>query len=256
MALSVRTRFEVFKRDEFTCKYCGRRTPDVVLEVDHIVPVCEGGSDDTVNLTTSCYECNRGKAGVPLGQVITGEDPHDRAIELIERKRQLEEYNRVLDEDRCTREEIAWSLWRYWQEQREITAPEAMERMPKRDRTWLMNTLTYCPKTKLFEFMDAAAARGATSDFRYVIGCVKHWRELEKAAPQPVDSEDEQVFREVERMKAAELVLLAVREAEYRRVNRGSCNHASPKCSGLSECVHREARLRLGLPPSNGAPNL
>jgi hypothetical protein len=30
MALSVRTRFEVFKRDEFTCQYCGRKSPDVV----------------------------------------------------------------------------------------------------------------------------------------------------------------------------------------------------------------------------------
>lgn len=27
-------RFEVFKRDMFTCQYCGRKAPDVILEVD------------------------------------------------------------------------------------------------------------------------------------------------------------------------------------------------------------------------------
>lgn len=38
-ALSNRTRFEVFKRDKFTCQYCGAKAPDVVLQCDHIVAV-------------------------------------------------------------------------------------------------------------------------------------------------------------------------------------------------------------------------
>ena len=42
-ALSQKIRFEVFKRDSFTCQYCGRKAPDVVLQVDHIVPVAKGG---------------------------------------------------------------------------------------------------------------------------------------------------------------------------------------------------------------------
>lgn len=69
MALSKRLRFEVFKRDRFTCTYCGRRPPEVLLEADHIVPKCEGGPDTLENLTTSCEPCNRGKAGRPLGAV-------------------------------------------------------------------------------------------------------------------------------------------------------------------------------------------
>lgn len=96
MAISVRVRFEVFKRDDFTCRYCGRKSPEVVLEVDHIVPVCEGGSDDPMNLATSCWECNSGKSGIPLAQVMTGEDPHDKAVLLLEQERQLREYNVVL----------------------------------------------------------------------------------------------------------------------------------------------------------------
>ena len=46
-------RFEVFKRDRFTCQYCGRMSPDVILEVDHIKPVAEGGEDEILNLITS-----------------------------------------------------------------------------------------------------------------------------------------------------------------------------------------------------------
>ena len=60
-AIPKKVRFEVFKRDKFTCTYCGRKAPDVVLEVDHIIPVAEGGKNDIMNLTTSCRDCNRGK---------------------------------------------------------------------------------------------------------------------------------------------------------------------------------------------------
>ena len=41
--ISKKLRFEIFKRDKFTCQYCGKMAPDVVLEVDHIKPVCKGG---------------------------------------------------------------------------------------------------------------------------------------------------------------------------------------------------------------------
>ncbi len=60
-SISKKKRFEVFKRDSFTCQYCGRTAPDVVLEVDHINPVANGGDNDLMNLITSCYDCNRGK---------------------------------------------------------------------------------------------------------------------------------------------------------------------------------------------------
>ena len=67
--MSKRVRFEVFKRDQFTCQYCGRRPPDVMLQADHVVPVVEGGGDELANLTTACQPCNAGKAGKGLGDV-------------------------------------------------------------------------------------------------------------------------------------------------------------------------------------------
>ena len=52
MAIGKKTRFEVFKRDKFTCQYCGQSAPDVLLEVDHIKPRSKGGPDDIVNYDT------------------------------------------------------------------------------------------------------------------------------------------------------------------------------------------------------------
>ena len=38
MSISKKIRFEVFKRDGFTCQYCGKSPPGVTLEADHIKP--------------------------------------------------------------------------------------------------------------------------------------------------------------------------------------------------------------------------
>lgn len=62
MAASKRLRFKILSRDQFTCRYCGRRAPDIELEVDHIVSIYDGGDDRESNLTAACFDCNRGKA--------------------------------------------------------------------------------------------------------------------------------------------------------------------------------------------------
>jgi hypothetical protein len=60
-------RFEIFRRDNFTCQYCGRKAPEVRLQVDHIVAWSRGGSNDISNLVTSCVECNIGKGARVIG---------------------------------------------------------------------------------------------------------------------------------------------------------------------------------------------
>ena len=60
-SLSLRTRFEILKRDNSTCRYCGARAPGVVLHVDHVHPVARGGKNELENLVTSCRDCNAGK---------------------------------------------------------------------------------------------------------------------------------------------------------------------------------------------------
>lgn len=78
-------RFEVFARDGFVCQYCGSRPPDVVLEVDHIHPRSRGGTDDIINLVTSCYECNRGKRAKVLSQIAPRPDA-DMALMQIQQE--------------------------------------------------------------------------------------------------------------------------------------------------------------------------
>lgn len=64
--LSKEQRFRVLHRDKFTCQYCGRSAPDVVLQVDHVHPVSKGGGNHISNLTTACQECNEGKSAMLL----------------------------------------------------------------------------------------------------------------------------------------------------------------------------------------------
>lgn len=66
---SKKVRFVVFERDNFTCQYCGRIPPNVVLELDHIYPKSKGGKDEIENLLTSCFDCNRGKRDLVLGSI-------------------------------------------------------------------------------------------------------------------------------------------------------------------------------------------
>lgn len=61
MALSKRLRYEVLRRDNYTCRYCGKSAPEVVITVDHVIPKALGGSDEPSNLCAACRDCNGGK---------------------------------------------------------------------------------------------------------------------------------------------------------------------------------------------------
>lgn len=61
VALPLKLRWDVLKRDDYSCVKCGARPPDVELEVDHIVPVSRAGTNDLANLRTLCRPCNQGK---------------------------------------------------------------------------------------------------------------------------------------------------------------------------------------------------
>lgn len=56
-----RLRHEVFKRDGYRCRECGASKDETKLEIDHILPVARGGTNDIDNLQTLCRECNRMK---------------------------------------------------------------------------------------------------------------------------------------------------------------------------------------------------
>lgn len=107
-SLSKRTRFEVFKRDGFSCQYCGEHPPKVILHVDHIVSIKEGGVDDMDNLVTSCATCNLGKAAQPLS--VVPQSLKDKAADVEEREEQLFGYYAVMEGRRQRIEGEAWQV--------------------------------------------------------------------------------------------------------------------------------------------------
>ena len=94
MSVSKKKRFEIFKRDGFRCCYCGNIPPKIVLEVDHINPVSDGGTNDPNNLLTSCFDCNRGKSNIKLSRITPKLEEN---LEILkEKEQQLKEFNRFI----------------------------------------------------------------------------------------------------------------------------------------------------------------
>lgn len=63
--ISVKLRFDVFKRDNFKCCICGAspaKDPNIELHIDHVIPWSKGGETELENLQTLCSRCNIGKS--------------------------------------------------------------------------------------------------------------------------------------------------------------------------------------------------
>lgn len=63
--MTKKLREYIKKRDNFTCCNCGNSTykePNLLLEIDHIIPVAKGGCTVEDNLQTLCWKCNRAKS--------------------------------------------------------------------------------------------------------------------------------------------------------------------------------------------------
>ncbi len=56
------SRRNIFKRDRFTCQYCGDQPGSEELTLDHVVPRAQGGESRWDNCVLACMECNRRKA--------------------------------------------------------------------------------------------------------------------------------------------------------------------------------------------------
>lgn len=89
-SISKRNRFEVFKRDSFSCQYCGASAPEATLQIDHIKPVSKGGDNSILNLVTACLDCNSGKSDNELSDQSRVKKEKRQLDILQKRKEQLE----------------------------------------------------------------------------------------------------------------------------------------------------------------------
>jgi len=67
-------RIEIFRRDHYTCQYCGKETQQLTL--DHVIPRYRGGQHTWKNVVSACISCNRRKAG---------RTPQEAGMKLIQR---------------------------------------------------------------------------------------------------------------------------------------------------------------------------
>jgi len=62
--MTSKLRTHIKERDNYTCCQCGNSIysePNLLLEIDHIIPVSKGGLTQEDNLQTLCWKCNRNK---------------------------------------------------------------------------------------------------------------------------------------------------------------------------------------------------
>ncbi|MCR4703663.1 MAG: HNH endonuclease [Saccharofermentans sp.] len=79
--MTSKLRLQIKERDNYTCKHCGNsihKEPNLLLEIDHIIPVSKGGCTREDNLQTLCWKCNRNKSNkLQQNEILSGIDDKD-----------------------------------------------------------------------------------------------------------------------------------------------------------------------------------
>lgn len=173
-AIPRRLRFEILRRDNYTCRYCGAKAPDATLTVDHVIPVVLGGGDEPNNLVTACTDCNAGKASTSPDE-HTVEDVDAAAILFAKAMDQVAEMRRQTAADQQQTFEYfgqVWGNWNYGKDNLPVPIPHAWR---TRVATFLERGLSL---DDLVEYVGVAMESRALVDdkWRYFCGCC--WREL------------------------------------------------------------------------------
>lgn len=187
--LSKSTRFEVFKRDKFTCKYCGAKAPDVIVEVDHIVPVAKGGKNNMLNLVTACKACNGGKSDKPLcdtASIDASRAQADAIQERLEQSRMMIEWHQSLLSQQDTQESELSEMFRRltgW-----VTLTPTGKRSIRKtvEKYGLSEALAAmkiaCEQNLVFEGGDRCTKDSAEEAFKKINGICK-WRRMDVELP-------------------------------------------------------------------------
>lgn len=70
-------RIEVYLRDDYKCRYCGKQLTRFTATLDHLKPVTEGGDNSFGNLVTACLDCNSTKTKRPVGDFLAEQQKGD-----------------------------------------------------------------------------------------------------------------------------------------------------------------------------------
>lgn len=169
-------RYQVMRRDQFTCQYCGAQSPNAALQIDHVVPAALGGSNDPENLVTACTQCNagKGKSQADEATVAAVSERNLRWADALAEAAHIVrsgsgDYDGELDEFRD-----AWQRWRVNGTNETVPLPSGYR---KSVVTWLSRGLDIDDLVELIPV--AMEKRLPNSDrFRYYAGCA--WRRVEQ----------------------------------------------------------------------------
>lgn len=168
--IGKKLRFEVFKRDEFSCVYCGATPPSVILQIDHIHPVAEGGTNQIDNLITSCQPCNIGKGANLLSNIP--QSLKDKSSVIAEQEAQLKGYYEIVQKQQ---DRIETEMWRI------ADIIESGSPQTGMNREWLLSIKRFLNILGFFEVKEAAEiARakfkyGGKKTFLYFCGICHNW---------------------------------------------------------------------------------
>lgn len=179
MALSKRLRFEILRRDNHACRYCGATAPDVKLTVDHVIPAALGGSDEASNLVTACAPCNSGKSSSsPDAHVVA--DVAQKALLWAEAMKIAAVERDCARDDRKAAHSDFLEIWNQWTyttragEKKNVDLPPDWKTSVER---FYAAGLDYDDFEELVEA--AMTCKTATDTFRYFCGCC--WTRVRQA---------------------------------------------------------------------------
>ena len=166
MAISASLRWQIFSRDGFKCCYCGKQPPDVVLEIDHLVPVSRGGTNDSENLRTACMACNRGKSNNLPSSDLLNQKPIP-VENLEEAAEQTAQFCRYLEKKQNEIQRLTTLVDQYWRMKTDNASLD-----PK----YLSPFIVRFGLRAVIMAMDIAINQNIL-DGRYVFGILRNWRD-------------------------------------------------------------------------------
>ncbi len=174
MAVSKRLRYEILRRDNHACRYCGAAAPDVKLVVDHVIPQALGGSDESSNLATACVPCNSGKsASSPDAPVVA--DVDNKAVQWAAAMA-------VAAQERAVQREESEKVERFLYDHWEAHRPNQW-RSSDLPHDWMTSVHQFLRAglelDDLSELMLVAFDSNASNKWRYFCGCC--WTRLRQA---------------------------------------------------------------------------
>lgn len=199
MAVGKRLRYEVLRRDNHTCRYCGRSAPEVRLTVDHVLPVALGGRDEAENLVACCSDCNSGKTSTTPDAPLIADVKQDALRWSAAMHVAIEQASADLQAQLAYRERFldAWQAWK-------VTYGGSSKPIPL-DEGWESSVEMFRARGLSIEQLleDVRTAMGANhvksdNTFRYLCGIA--WKQIEK-----IDSAARAIFDGVTQESAPSL---------------------------------------------------